>query len=136
MKAIATTEEKLNLVHSALCSGLPYFVDYGFKLDYNGHEYNKASKALEAAGDTGKYNTGICIEDVQVQMLRMGYTLKFKGGEGNKASHVSPLNLETIEKNWDKVPLNLLGEYAAENTDAADDDCLMQYLLFGELVYG
>ena len=136
MKAIATTEEKLNLVHSALCSGLPYFVDYGFILDYNGHEYNRASKVLDAEGSKGKYSVGVCIEDVQVQMLRMGYTLKFKGGEGNKASHVTPLNLETIEKNWDKVPLTLLADYAAEDTDANSDDCLMQYLLFGELVYG
>ena len=126
-----TLEEKLKVVYSCLCSGLPYFVDYGFRLDYNGHEYNRAYKALEKAGETG-----ICIEDVQTQMLRMGYTLKFKGGEGNKANHVSPLNIAVIEANWPKVSQRHLSEFIAENDDANDADCVMQGLLFGEIVYG
>lgn len=137
----ATTEEKLKVVHSCLCSGLPYFVDYGFVLDYNGHEYNKARKSIEDKKAKGEWKNpydldSICIEDVQTEMLRMGFTLKFKGGEGNKASHVTPLNLEVIERNWPKVSQSHLADMMNENDDANTADCIMQGLLFGEIVYG
>ncbi len=145
MHITATTEEKLKVVFSCLCSGLPYFVDYGFKLDYSTPEYVKARKSLEAKKARGEWQdyfggekgTGtICIEDIQTEMLRMGFTLKFKGGEGNKASHVTPLNLEVIERNWDKVNQRHLADMMNENDDANTADIIMQGLLFGEVVYG
>jgi hypothetical protein len=141
MQTIATTEEKLKIVHSCLCSGLPFFVDYGFTLDYNGHEYKKAKKSLEAQQAAGTWKSpfdldDICIEDVQTEMLRMGFTLKFKGGEGNKSSHITPLNLEVIEKNWDKINQRHLADMVNENDDANTADIIMQGILFGEEVYG
>ena len=139
MQITATTEEKLKVVYNCLCSGLPYFVDYGFTLDYNGHEYNKAKKSLEAQKAAGTFDNGlssICVEDVQTEMLRMGFTLNFKGGEGNKASHVTPLNLEVIERNWGKVNPRHLADMKNENDDADTADFIMQGLLFGDIVYG
>lgn len=139
MQITATTEEKVKVVYECLTTGLPYFVDYGFTLDYNGHEYNKAKKSLDAQKAAGTFDNGlssICVEDVQAEMLRMGFTLKFKGGEGNKASHVTPLNLEVIERNWDKVKPEQLLEVMQDNYDALSADIVMQGLLFGDIVYG
>ena len=139
MQITATREEKLKVVYSCLCSGLPYFVDYGFTLDYNKADYNAAHKRLrekQAAGTWVGSCSTICLEDVQTEMLRGGATLKFKGGEGNKSSHVTPLNLEVVDANWDKVDKRHLMDTINENDDANSTDCVMQGLLFGEIVYG
>lgn len=133
MKVIATTEEMLNVVREILTTGLPYFANYGFIMDYNGGEYSKARKVLD--GLDRKEDDVICIEDVQMQMLSMGYSLRFIDTENDDTATL--LTLELIKKNWDKIPMKDLAHFAPDGDyDANDADNVMQYILFGELVYG
>ena len=132
MHTVATTEEKLNIVYLCLTTGLPYFVSYGFSMDYDSAEYQKAREALS----TGNLTDTVCSEDVQKQMLRMGYGLRFIDEESLGEESVT-LNLSVIESNWDKVRAKDLAEMGEDgNWDAETADCIMQCLLFGEIVYG
>lgn len=129
MQIIANTEEKLSMVYEALTTGLPYFAGYGLSLTYSRDQYREAREILNA-----QPNDGICIEDVQRQMLRMGYGLTFNDEEGSEEPVT--LTLALIEANWEKVPMARIVPFVKEDYDADDADCLMQYLLFGEVVYG
>jgi hypothetical protein len=134
----ATTEEKLDLVFTALCSQLPFFRLYGYELKVKGDEYDVAHKALtDGSRHTGKLTTAICEEHVWVQMLRMGYGLKFQGDEkqGGEAK-TATLTLKLIERNWKKVPAKIIMEFIAENDDAHTADSLIQYLLLSDEIYG
>lgn len=133
----ATTEEKLGVVHSALCSGLPYFVSYGYQLLYKNADYDAAFRVLKDTNAKGRLTDTICIEDVQTQMLRMGFRLTFKGDEkeGGEAK-TAILTLNKIKRNWKKVPAKLILEFIAEDDDANSSDRLMQYLLLGDEIYG
>ena len=136
MNVSATTEEKVYAVYLALTTGLPYFSGYGFILDYSETEYDKAKQVLKDSYKKGILTDTICIEDVQAQMLHMGYSLNFIDGEND--DEVTKLTLSLIESNWDKVPANIaiLFDKDDGDYDADDADSLMQYLLFGEIVYG
>jgi hypothetical protein len=132
MKVTATLDEQLKIVYDVLTSGMPYFVDYGFRLDYNNTEYAKARKVLQDA--SGEDKRTICIEDIQIQMIRMGFSLTFTDVEGD-GDNTKALNLTQLESNWDKVPLRVIGAMVSD-WDAGDADLFMQWVLFGQVIYG
>ncbi|MDA3834246.1 MAG: hypothetical protein PF495_12715, partial [Spirochaetales bacterium] len=134
MQITLTQTEKLNVINLCLTTGLPYFCDYGFNLEFSEHGYKDARKSLL---ENGTKADDLCKEDVQTEMLRMGFNLVFKscededmeeGEEGESAI----LNLELMEKNFDKVPADKLVLMAMEdgNWDADTADVVMQYILF------
>ena len=128
---------KLKLVYLALTTGLTYFPDYGFHLEYNPTEYKQAREALEAGAPRpwDSLTNTICIEDIQTQMLVMGFGLTLVDDEG-EGDNTQTLNWELIKKNWHHVTDTIKGEFNDENWDANTADLLMQYILFGEIVYG
>lgn len=133
MKITATLDEKLKLVYDCLCTGLPYFVSYGLELEYSEDEYKTARDSLFASA---RFDEGsICVEDVQTEMVRMGFSLIFLDGE-NDGEEAGRLNLTTLESNWDKVRAKDLAEWADENYDANTADTIIQCIAFGEIVYG
>jgi len=131
MKLIATNEEMINIAYHALTTGLPFFVDYGFELSYDDDEYEDAKAELNA--DDMPIKGSICIEDVQAQMLRKGKGLTFTDME-SEDKHI--LTLELIKKNWDTIPVSRIMNVMNENYDGEDADIIMQYMLFGSVVYG
>lgn len=133
MKLIATETEMLELAYDVLTTGLPHFAGYGLDLDYDNHEYSKAKQSLIDSGYIQPND--ICIEDVQREMLRLGYGLKFTDTEHEDDEPVS-LTLELIKKNWDTIPFSRIAAVLNENYDADDADVIAQYMLYGELVYG
>lgn len=131
IKCIATTEEKLKLVYDCLTTGLPTLALCSFELDYSDKEYKAARDNLAKRMDPDR----ICIEDVQTEMLRMGYGLTFIDHE-NEGEYTKTLNLNLIEQNWDKLRSRELTDYIAENWDADTADNMVQCILFGEVVFG
>jgi hypothetical protein len=137
---IAATKQnkyKLKLIYCALTTGLPTFAYSGFHLDYDADHYNAARDALNAGAPIlwSSYSDSICHEDVQTQMIVMGFPLKFIDDEGEGEGNAD-LTWELIKKNWKHVPNTIKGEFDDENWDADTADNLMQYVLFGEIVYG
>jgi hypothetical protein len=133
MKLVATETEMLQLAYDVLTTGLPNFVGYGIELDYSQQEYDKAKQSLITSGST-KPND-ICIEDVQREMLRMGYGLTFTDTEHEDDEPVT-LTLELIKKNWDSIPFSRIEAVLKENYDADDADVIAQSMIYGEVVYG
>lgn len=134
MKLTATDTEMLQLAYDVLTTGLPNFVGYGIELDYNEQEYATAKESLITSGST-KPND-ICIEDVQREMLRMGYGLTFTDTEHEDDDEPVTLTLELIKKNWDSIPFGRIEAVLNENYDADDADVIAQHMLYGEVVYG
>jgi len=125
----ATTAEKLKLVYDCLCSGLPILATSGIELDYSDAEYDAAKKHLAASNPKDI----ICIEDVQVEMLRQGNSLTFTDTENDEAVD---LNLALIEENWSKLRTKDVLDYINEDYDAQTSENIMQTLLYGEVVFG
>lgn len=71
--------------------------------------------------------TGLCFSE----MLTRGHNMLFVDDEGGK-------HILTVEKMLKGIAwfISTRGIDAFENHDAGDADCIVQYALFGELVYG
>ncbi len=129
----ATREEKMKVVYDCLIDGLPFFGAYGLEMDYNDNEYDAAKAALQAVN-----GPDVCREDIWVEIVKSGGSLVFSDIE-NDGEEVGKLNLDSIDKNWPKLLSQLpkiVGRYLAEDYDAGDTDCIIQVLIFGEVVYG
>lgn len=128
---------RLHLVYTALCNGLYYFGDYGFRLDWNEEEYENARKELEngAPRSWDAFCSSICHEDIQMQMLVNGKGILFEDVEG-EGEHTKTLTLELVNQNWHHITHKVLGEFESENDDANTSDLLLQYILFTDPIYG
>lgn len=119
-----------HLIFTVLCDGLYYFGGYGFRLTYSGKQYNEAADALKAEGKIAP-----CLEDVQLRMLHMGYGLTFQDIEG-AGENTKVLTMKLVRDNLDRIPLETLKKIRDEDYDAGDADEALQYILFGELIFG
>jgi hypothetical protein len=142
-----TQDEKLKIMHSALCNGLYYFSAYGINLDWNSDEYKAAKESLEAQQAAGTYKPDftdtICVEDIWAEMLRTGKSLTITDleesddeDEDDFGPVIGTISLETIEANWDKIPAKHMQDMVAENDDANTADIILQCIAFGEERYG
>ena len=99
------------------------------RMDLEEGVYAKAKQRLLDAG-----KTGICLEDVYIEILKGGDSIRFYDFEGEE--HVS-FNMEQAVK-------NLSSSYAANDVMAVineQDDAwtgfnLVQHCLYGEVIYG
>lgn len=126
-----TREEKLKVVYDCLCTGLPFFGAYGLALDYDSKQYDHAKANLKKNNP----DMVICLEDVQTEMVRMGYDLVFYDMEDDGAE-AGRLNLKAIEGNWGEIRPDDITAWTQESYDAADADNIMQCIVFGKIVYG
>lgn len=132
MQIILDQAEKMQVIHKCLTTGMPYFPDYGFLLEQNKEDYEKAKAALI---ESGMPVDKIWLEDVQIEMLRMGFGLSFVD-DIYDGSETKILTLELIEQNWDKVPMGRVVEIMLGDWDAETADVIMQCILFGEVTFG
>lgn len=145
MKIILSKEEVLNMVHAALCNGgLSELRMCNVYLNYTDKEYETAKKELKAqieAGNTDNVYTSvvdgsasICLEDVITQILRGGTPLKFRDEEGGEDIEFS---LEkAIENLQNENAQDIILEYKNEEDDATTGTELLQFCLYGEVIFG
>lgn len=128
MKIELTNQEAEKFFLNALCNGLQYFESYGIVLDYENEEYKEAKK-------TAKDENGMppCYEDVLVEMLRKGYTLKAID-DNNEETHI--LTIKKMYEQMKEVPTNTLMEMINERDDADTADIILQVCFIGEHTYG
>lgn len=74
-------------------------------------------------------------EDRLIQYIAEGYPVSILDMEDDCAV-VGSLNLENLNKNFDKVPSKIIMAILNENDDAETGDQFLQYIIFGEVVYG
>ena len=122
----ATQEEKLNIVHTALCNGLSFMQGYDLEFDIIGDK-EQARKNLKEKG------VNICVEDLMIEVIKLGGNLQVKDYNDDEIHH---LNLESIKENFDKIEAKHILDMNNEHDDAITADCILQTLIYGDVIFG
>lgn len=114
---------RLAILYTAMCNGGFYGFDaYGLGTKIENPQRYKA------------FNVEVR-EDRLIQYIAEGETVSILDMEDDCAV-LGALNLESLNKNFDKVPSNIIMTFIHENDDADTGDTFLQYIIFGEVVYG
>jgi hypothetical protein len=133
MKLILEKEEMLEVLHSALSNGGLgdlYYSDVD--INVSGEDYQQAKESLEKRLKRIGKESDITVEDVYVEILRMGKSLEFTDDEETVF-----FNLNKAMSILDKEPvIKLILEFRDGQDDSISGYHLLQYCLYGELIYG
>jgi hypothetical protein len=130
MQIKLTNQEKEQFFFNAMCNGLSSVNYWGFEIDYRGSEYKLAKESLNNKGQNS-----VCIEDVFMQMLKMGFSIMFIDIECD-GEYTTALTLNMVYNNIEKTPVNNLLNIHNEQDDASDADAVLQSVLFEEVIFG
>jgi hypothetical protein len=130
MKLILEKEEALSIIHSALCNGgLSELMFSGVVLNVSDDDYAQAKQEL-----IDGRNSGICMEDVWIQILRSGKPLKFFDEEGGEEQEFT-LD-KAVEEMSKEEALDVVICIKEEQDDAYTGADLLQFCLYGEVIFG
>ncbi len=124
-----THEESEAHFYNAICNGLGELKYYDLDLDYDAKEYKAAKQQL----NTKQPDTQACWEDVLMEMLRSGNTLWIVDENDNERH---PITLDLVHERVQQTPVNHLMNAINENDDATTADCIIQTVIYGEVIYG
>jgi len=124
MEIKLTKVESEKIFKDALCNGAGVLGNYGISLDYTAEARQKALKSLENP----------CREDVWMQIIKDGGNLIFKDSEDENNTQV--VTLKEVHERVQETPSSHLMDMINENDDAITSDCILQTVIFGEVVYG
>jgi hypothetical protein len=124
-----THEESEAHFYNAICNGLGELRYYDLELDYDAKEYKAAKQQL----NTKQPDTQACWEDVLMEMLRSGNTLWIVD-QNDSERH--PITLDLVHERVQQTPVNHLMNAINENDDATTADCIIQTVIYGEVIYG
>jgi len=124
MEIKLTHDESLEIFHLAMCNGLGYIRGYGITVDYNEQDFKTASNSVALHG---------CWEDVLLQILIDGKPLLFVDEESEETHtiYISDV-IKKVSTTDAKNLLNIINE----EDDAIDSDCVLQTVIYGEVIYG
>ena len=116
--------------YNAICNGLGELGYYDLQLDYSDDEYSAAKTSLIFKDSSA----GLCFEDILMEMLRNGNTLWVvdEGGDGER----HPITLDLVHERVQNTPIRHLMDAINEHDDATTADCIIQTVLFNEVIYG
>jgi len=124
-----THEESEAHFYNAICNGLGELKYYDLDLDYDAKEYKAAKQQL----NNKQPDTQACWEDVLMEMLRSGNTLWIVD-ENDDERH--PITLDLVHERVQQTPVNHLMNAINENDDATTADCIIQTVVYGDVIYG
>jgi hypothetical protein len=124
-----THEESEAHFYNAICNGLGELRYYDLELDYDAKEYKAAKQQL----NNKQPDTQACWEDVLMEMLRSGNTLWIVD-QNDSERH--PITLDLVHERVQQTPVNHLMNAINENDDATTADCIIQTVIYGEVIYG
>lgn len=132
MEIKLTPAESETMFHTALCNGLGYMSGYGLAFQFEKEAYQSAKENLRSK--LGE-NASICYEDVLLQILRDGGSLKMKDEEGD-GDMDSTITLQDVHERVQKTEARFLIAMHEEQDDAETADVVLQTTFFGEVVFG
>ena len=124
-----THEESEAHFYNAICNGLGELKYYDLDLDYDAKEYKAAKQQLS----NKQPDTQACWEDVLMEMLRSNNTLWIVD-QNDSERH--PITLDLVHERVQQTPVNHLMNAINENDDATTADCIIQTVIYGEVIYG
>ena len=125
MKIILTKEESEELFYNSICNGLDYISEYGIELDFTKSDYEKAIS-------NGKTS---CYEDILMQILRDGNTLKIIDHECD-GEYNALITLENVHSRVQNTPTDHLMDAINENDDACTADVILQTVIYEDIIFG
>jgi len=131
MKVTFEPKEAEDHFESALCNALGYMGGYGLQLEFDDDEYDKAKKTLTEANP----NSTICYEPILVQILREGGKLTFIDLECD-GEYTKSIELKDVHENISSTPMRHLMDMVNENDDSTTADCIIQSVLYKEVIFG
>lgn len=130
MEIKLTPQECEEHFFNALCNGAGYIQGSGVEIDAEfADEYSAASKKLKAEGKAP------CIEDVWMEVLRMGKRLQMTDVEGD-GEHTRQITLKDVHDRVSKTPIDHLMDAINENDDATTADVILQTVFLEEVIFG
>jgi hypothetical protein len=118
-----TKEKSMEIFNLSMCNALGWIQGYGIEVKFDKDHYNKAKRELKSP----------CYEDVLQQILEDGNPIFFVDGEGEETYKI--LLKDIHEKVCETNNTNLLN-IINENDDVIDADCVLQTVIFGEVIFG
>jgi hypothetical protein len=112
----------------ALCNGLGQLGMYGLLLDVNENQYRDASSQME-------HFEAICVEDVLIKMLKLGYPLSFKDDECD-GEYDANITLWDVHERVPTAPSYLLDAMLTGEDDACTADGILQWVMYNEIIFG
>jgi len=132
MKIILNDNEVKHIIHDAFCNGTGV---YGtLELTYRDVDYKEAKEALKKNKEPAWFLNG-SIEDIWIKMLDMGKTLYLVDMESMEKE---AFNYESIKEKLsadNEHMTKMIMESLAEEGDADTADNLMQYMVYGDIIY-
>ena len=124
-----THEESEAHFYNAICNGLGELRYYDLELDYDTKEYKAAKQQLSDK----QPDTQACWEDVLMEMIRSGNTLWIVDSNDGERH---PITLDLVHERVQQTPVNHLMNAINENDDATTADCIIQTVIYGDVIYG
>lgn len=112
----------------ALCNGLGQLGMYGLLLDVNENQYRDARSKME-------HFEAICVEDVLIKMLKLGYPLSFKDDECD-GEYDANITLWDVHERVPTAPSYLLDAMLTGEDDACTADGILQWVMYNEIIFG
>ena len=124
-----TPQESEQHFYDAVCNGLGELSYYDLELDYDDDEY----KAAKQSWINKHPNEQACYEDILMEMLRNGNTLWINDLNDDEKH---PITLALVHERVQNTPIRHLMDAINENGDATTADCIIQTVVYGEVIYG
>ena len=135
VQIVLTPAKSEEIFHNCLCNavGTGYFSGYGIEVNTKEKEYKAARAKLYNSKQNPTHS--VCYEDVLMQILRDGGSLQFEDVE-NEGDMTVTVTLKDVHEKVQGAPLKWLTEMIDEEDDAETADCILQHVLYGEIVFG
>jgi hypothetical protein len=130
MKIVLEKSEAEEYFYNALCNGIAYISGYGIIVDYDKKAYKDAKESLLAKQQYP------CYEDVLMEILRMGGTLKTIDEENDDKEYNKEITLEMVHERVAQTPFSHLVNMVDGNDDATTADVILQTVFFQEVIFG
>lgn len=144
MKITLEKKESEKIFHDALCNGLSQLGYSDLELDYKDEDYAKAKKSLQAKLSEGKIphemfvfrgeTPSICVEDVFMEILRLGLKLTVKDLQGG--DYTKSIGLKEVHERVQKTDTRQLLQMTDGTGDASTAFEVLQMVFFEESVFG
>lgn len=135
MQIILTPEESEKHFHTALCDGLATLGMSDIQVDATQADYAMAKRSLKQKNtEAGSPDLIICLEDVYLEILRMGKKLQVidHGGGGEDCE----IGIEEVHERVQKTQTNHLMAIINEEYDGINADAVLQTVFFKDIVFG
>lgn len=118
-----------HIIHDAFCNSTGVYgaVQLSCKRD----EYNEAKERLRA-----RTNNMICKEDVWLEILHMGKTLYLVDQETEEKHSFNYDSIRSKLSSDNKHLVKMIMESLSEHSDADTADNLIQYMVYGDIIFG